>query len=177
MKSFDDYLNEFKALHGFKTDKKLGEHFGLKSASVSNARILGIWSDENCDRIAEELGVEPMLVQLARDAVRGPEKKRAQIQAFLAKHVATWATVAILTGGSVLTVAPLPAKALTFTENSVNGITPEATQVYDFICKTGSKDYRKYRILFFIRRLMRGLIDFLGTVSRFFTPKPTLNFR
>ena len=177
MKTFSDFLNEVKTTQGLKNDSKLAEWLGISRAYMSEIRHTGNASDELCEKLAEASNNDPILVQLARDAVKGPEKKRRQIEAFLAKHVAAWATAAILTFMSVLTVAPLPARAMNFTENSVNGITPEIAQVSDFITKTGNKDYRKYRFLFLIRRLLRGIVDFFGTVSRFLTPQTQPSFR
>ena len=177
MKTFSDFLNEVKTAQGLKNDSKLAEWLGISRAYMSEIRHTGNASDELCEKLAEASNNDPILVQLARDALKGPEKKRAQIQAFLAKHVAAWATAAILTFMSVLTVAPLPARAGVFTETHVMNITPESSQVSDFITKTGNKDYRKYRILSFIRRLLRKIAGFFGTVSRNSPFMPAPSFR
>ena len=117
MKSFSDYLNEFKELKGFTTDKELGEHFGVTGNYITNARRAGNFSDERCIEIAHGIDVPEYEVVISRNMLKetGPmhevwEKAAKRLGGMLAIG-------AVMIGSSALTAEKTMSEGL-FTEQA-----------------------------------------------------------
>ena len=175
------YFDEAKKLLDISTDTVLAKEIGLTRQELNRARKQGQVKIEALLTLAETTGFDIKELLAAREETKLMDESTRQVWNRViskAKQVGGALMIgAIMTGSLALTAVPLPVRAEIFTETHANRITQEAPQVYEFTGKTGNKDYRKYRFLFLIRRLLRGIVDFFCTVSRFFTPQAQPSFR
>lgn len=83
MKTFVEYLDSYKSKLGITSDNQLADHLEVTRQYISNLRRNGMASDELCEKIAVAVGDHPMLVMMARDMLKGPERKALLIKDFL----------------------------------------------------------------------------------------------
>ena len=178
MSDLNFYFDEAKKMLDLESDTMLGKEIGLVPQHIYRARNEGQVKIEALLALAEKTGFDIKDLLAAREETKAMDDTTRQVWNRLvsrAKRVGGILAIgAIMTGSSVLTAGKTRAF---FTETHVMDITPARTQVYDFLGQTGSKDYRKYRILSFIRRLLRKIAGFFGTVSRNSPFMPAPSFR
>lgn len=132
-KEFANYLDLYKAELGLDSDYALAQRMGKTRQYVSQMRNNGQAPDEVCLEIARVIGVEGYLVLAARNAAKdsGPAGDAWR------KLLERVAVIALLSTG----FAPVDEHGQSL---------HEMTQVVD----AANKDYRKYRFLLLIQRLM-----------------------